>query len=50
MGNFRGETERTHQQMVDLGIPHVYRDGPTRKHAWDSGWLPEALALLTAVP
>lgn len=34
--------------MLKWGIPHHYVDGPQRKHAWDSGWLPEAVQFLAA--
>jgi hypothetical protein len=27
------------------GISRTLRDGSQRPHAWDSGWLPEAVAL-----
>jgi len=45
-GNFRPQHQTMHQQMVELGIRHEYRDGPLRKHHWESGWLPEAIELL----
>ena len=32
--------------MVNLKVPHVYRDGPKRQHIWESGWLTEAVELL----
>ncbi len=44
---FREHHVTTHQLMSDLDIPHVYRDGPFRKHTWHSGWLAEAIQLLT---
>lgn len=37
-----------HQLLVDCGIPHRYLMEPYRKHAWDSGWIPEAINFLTA--
>lgn len=46
-GNFRKHHQSVHALMTRLGIPHVYRDGPARKHRWDTGWLPEAVELLT---
>ena len=46
--NFRTAHVETHQQMVAWKIPHVYRDGPRRKHQWHSGWLPEAVGLLVS--
>ena len=47
-GVFRQQHQRTHQRMDELGIAHLYRDGPQRQHAWESGWLPEAVTWLTA--
>jgi Putative esterase len=46
VGNFRDHHERAHALMVDLEIPHVYRDVPKREHIWESGWVPEAVGLL----
>jgi len=45
---FRTAHVETHRQMVAWNIPHVYRDGPRRKHHWQSGWLPEAVGLLVS--
>ncbi len=47
---FRAQHVATHERMVALGIPHVYRDGPWRKHHWQSGWLSEAVELLAPSP
>ncbi len=47
-GNFREHHQSAHQLMTELGIPHVYRDGPGREHSWHSGWLPEAVEMLMA--
>lgn len=44
--NFRDQHQAAHRLMTDLGIPHVYRDGPQRKHDWHSGWVDEAVGLL----
>lgn len=44
--NFRQHHVAIHQQMEDLKIPHVYRDGPKRKHHWQSGWLAEAVEIV----
>ncbi len=46
-GNFREHHEAAHQLMEKLAIAHVYRDGPRREHSWHSGWLPEAVEMLT---
>jgi S-formylglutathione hydrolase FrmB len=45
-GNFREEHQRMHALLEQLRIPHVYRDGPPRKHDWHSGWVEEAVQLL----
>ena len=45
--NFRGEHQQAHAVLQTLAIPHVYRDGPKRPHVWGSGWVEEALTLLT---
>jgi hypothetical protein len=47
-GNFREQHEQTHSLMQELGIAHVYRDGPQRKHDWSSGWIAEAVEFLVA--
>ncbi len=44
--NFREHHERARQLLLDLKIPHQYRDGPKRKHDWHSGWVAEAVELL----
>lgn len=33
--------------MTKLAIRHEYRDGPQRRHHFNSGWLEEAVCLLT---
>ncbi len=35
-----------HRILVENQIPHRYLMEPHRKHAWDSGWIPEAMAFL----
>lgn len=45
-GAFREHHTKTHALLNELGIPHVYRDGPQRDHRWGSGWLDEAVSLL----
>jgi hypothetical protein len=44
--NFRTHHLTAHGRMDELGISHVWRDGPKRKHHWNSGWLAEAVELL----
>jgi len=44
--NFRDHHQRMHDLMTKLDVPHVYRDGPQRKHVWNSGWVEEAVGLL----
>ena len=38
---YRAQTQGAHKLMQELKIPHVYRDGPQRRHHWDSGWMTE---------
>lgn len=45
-GNFREHHERARQLLLDLKIPHEYRDGPKRSHDWHSGWVADAVELL----
>jgi S-formylglutathione hydrolase FrmB len=45
---FRGDHQRAEELMNELKITRVYRDGPHRKHAWKSGWVPEAVEMLVA--
>lgn len=45
-GNFREEHVRTQALLTELKIPHVYQDGPSRKHDWHSGWVAESVELL----
>jgi hypothetical protein len=40
--NFRAQTQQAHALLEELKVPHVYRDGPQRKHHWNSGWVDEA--------
>lgn len=44
--SFRDHHVTTHELLDRLHIPHIYRDGPRRKHIWESGWLTEAVELL----
>jgi S-formylglutathione hydrolase FrmB len=38
---YRDQTVNAHRLLQQLKIPHVYRDGPQRKHHWNSGWMAE---------
>lgn len=44
--NFRDHHQQAEELLVKLKIPHLYRDGPQRKHVWNSGWVEEGVALL----
>ena len=35
-----------HRLLVEHGVPHRYLLEPHRKHAWGTGWIPEAMAFL----
>ena len=37
-----------HRLLVEHEIPHRYVMEPRRKHAWDSGWIPDAVEFLVA--
>ena len=37
-----------HRHLVENEIPHRYVMEPHRKHAWDSGWIPEAVEFLVS--
>ena len=47
-GNFHDQHKQAHSLLKKLEISHTYRDGPRKKHAWGSGWLSEAVKLLTS--
>ena len=49
-GNFRNHHKQAHDLMDKLKVPHEYRDGPSRKHDWHSGWVKEAAELLLPMP
>jgi S-formylglutathione hydrolase FrmB len=49
-GEFREQHVQMHNLLGELRIPHEYRDGPERKHNWHSGWLPDAVDVLLAMP
>ncbi len=44
--NFRQHHVAMHELLEELAIPHAYRDGPMRRHHWESGWLGETARLL----
>lgn len=48
-GTLREDLHVAHRQLTQLGIAHLYRDGPERAHRWDSGWVPDALNALTGL-
>ncbi|MBD3675503.1 MAG: hypothetical protein HUJ26_18475 [Planctomycetaceae bacterium] len=48
--NFRDHHLRIHKLMQELKIPHIHRDGPQRKHHWESGWVKEAVDFLLVDP
>jgi len=45
---FGAETEKVHQRMLALGIPHEYDNAVTVKHRWDTGWMEKAVERLMA--
>jgi len=45
-GNFRPHHQTAHGLLTEQKIAHVYRDGPERKHVWESGWVAESVELL----
>jgi hypothetical protein len=45
-GNFRDHHRKAHALMTKLQIDHEYRDGPSLKHDWHSGWAQEAVELM----
>ena len=46
--NFRDHVTAAHRFLEELGVPHLYANDTRRPHRWDSGWVPEAVSLLTA--
>lgn len=47
---FREHQVGLHELLLRMKIPHDYEDGPKRAHRWDSGWLPDAISRLKALP
>ncbi|HXX93901.1 MAG TPA: hypothetical protein VEN81_09720 [Planctomycetota bacterium] len=48
-GNFRDHHVGMQALVQELKIPVEYRDGPARKHLWDSGWVEEAAGILVSL-
>jgi putative esterase len=48
-GSFRDHHQRAQALLEELKIPVDYQDGPARKHAWESGWVADAVAALDAM-
>ena len=48
-GNFREHHQKMQGLLEELKIPVEYKDGPARKHVWESGWVAEAAAALDAL-
>ena len=44
--SFRVQHQQMHKLLEELQISHIYRDGPQRRHHWESGWVAEAAELL----
>jgi hypothetical protein len=36
---YRAQTQGARKLLQELKLPHVYRDGPQRRHHWNSGWM-----------
>lgn len=47
-GNFRAHHQQMQALLEELRIPVEYRDGPSREHAWGSGWMEDAAAALAS--
>jgi hypothetical protein len=43
---FRKHHVQAHALMDELKIKHIYKDGPKRKHHWETGWITEAIEAL----
>ena len=48
-GSFRDHHQRAQKLFEELKIPVEYKDGPERKHVWESGWVADAVAALDAM-
>lgn len=45
-GIFKEFVEQSHSYLDELSIPHDYACDVFHEHTWNSGWLPDAMALL----
>lgn len=45
---YRDHNRLVHENLERLQVPHVYSDGPPRKHRWDSGWVEQAVHFLVS--
>ncbi len=45
--NFHGEMETFSKALRTAGVAHAFLASPGRRHHWNSGWLEEALPLLS---
>lgn len=45
-GNFRDQHQQVFARLQEWRVAVDYRDGPSRKHDWHSGWVAEAVELL----
>jgi hypothetical protein len=44
---FAEHMRQAHELMQRLAIPHLYENATRRVHRWDTGWLEEAVSLLS---
>jgi S-formylglutathione hydrolase FrmB len=40
---FQDQIQQAGDELQKLGVPHFFDNDTRRKHAWDSGWFPEAV-------
>ena len=45
---FREDTEKTHEMMDELGIPHLYEIEPEPRHRWSPRWVERLTELMLA--
>lgn len=48
--HFKEHMERAHSLLEQLNIPHVWIDGPQRRHHWETGWVAPAVEALVNQP